>query len=70
MIGTWCFITHFCWLIAQLVRGLPLANKADAGKSSMILAQWTWKPSPKAIGVDADEHGCEPIDEQKLKNIG
>ena len=47
---------------------LPLANKLDAGKPSFALAQWTWKPSPKAIGVDADEHDCESVDEQK-RNI-
>jgi len=53
--------------LRQLVRGLPLANKLDAGKPSLVLAQWTWKLSPKAIGVDADEHDREPVDEQKRK---
>jgi len=33
----------------------------------MILAQWTWKPSPKALGVDADEHDRESADEQIVK---
>jgi len=51
--------------ITQLVRDLTLANKLDAGKLSLVLAQWTWKPSPKSVGVDADEHDREPVDEQK-----
>jgi hypothetical protein len=32
-------------------------DKADAGKPSCIWTQWTWKPSPRSIGFDADENG-------------
>ena len=32
-------------------------TKLDAGKSSLIWIQWTWKPSPRSIGFDADENG-------------
>jgi hypothetical protein len=31
--------------------------KVDAGKPSSIWTQWTWKPSPRSIGFDADENG-------------
>ena len=59
-----------CSKIAQLARDHPPANKLDAGKPSFDLARWTWKPSPKAIDVDADEHDREPVDEQKRKIWG
>ena len=31
--------------------------KLDGGKPSLIWTQWTWKPSPRSIGFDADENG-------------
>jgi hypothetical protein len=31
--------------------------KAEVGKPSCIWTQWTWKPSPRSIGFDADENG-------------
>jgi hypothetical protein len=32
-------------------------TKVDAGKQSLIWAQWTWKLSPRSTGFDADENG-------------
>jgi hypothetical protein len=29
----------------------------DAGNPEKIGSQWTWKPSPRSIGLDADENG-------------
>ena len=61
-------ISPTSFFFAQLVRDLPLANKGGAGKpGSLILAQWTWKPSPNVIGIGADEHGREPVDAKKRK---
>jgi hypothetical protein len=31
-------------------------TKLDARKPSLIWTQWTWKPSPRSIGLDADEN--------------
>ena len=36
----------------------------------MILTQWTWKTSPRLLGVDADEHDREPVDEQYHEKWG
>ena len=40
------------------------------GNRAWFWAQWTWKHSPKAIGVDAAEHDRGLIDEQKRNTWG
>jgi hypothetical protein len=43
--------------VYRYFRTFKVPTKADAGKPSLIWTQWTWKPSPRSIGYDADENG-------------
>ena len=43
--------------VSRHFRTFKVPTKLDGGKASLIWAQWTWKPSPRSIGFDADENG-------------
>ena len=45
------------FMVSWHFRTYKVSTKVDAGKPSLIWAQWTWKPSPRSIGLDADENG-------------
>ena len=43
--------------VSRHFRTFKVPTKPDGGKPSLIWTQWTWKPSPRSIGFDADENG-------------
>ena len=43
--------------VSRHFRTLKVPTKLNSGKLCCIWTQWTWKPSPRFIGFDADENG-------------
>jgi hypothetical protein len=42
--------------VSRRFHPFKVPTKVDAGKSSCIWPQWTWKPSPRSIGFHAEKN--------------
>jgi hypothetical protein len=49
--------TDFPWGGSRYFNPFKVPTELYTGKQSLIWTQWTWKPSPRSIGFDADENG-------------
>jgi len=52
--------------VSRYFRTFLVPTELDGGKPCFIWTQWTWKPSPRSIGFDADENGSRALEKNSL----